>query len=380
MTEVRIGIVHRLGQDEAAGGVEGDVEALGHDDGGGARVDDDRAGRGVAGRHQVAVEHLDLLERAASSADRSRRRPRRGASPPSPPGGSSANGWPAAEDGGVEVDDLHLLPRRGEAVQLLVPPVERLLDPLQVVEVVRRETDRDLVVLPGVAQVGGGDDAPALLGHALLGERLEPLARELVDDGARLGGVDVLPVARVAAREVVAQVGEQHAERAEDRREPRHDDRRELELVGDRARMHRPGAAGGDERQLARVVPALDRDVLRAGGHVEVDHLGHRRGRLDRAEAERPRDAALDGLAGPLERELHPAAEEVVGVDVAEHEVGVGARRLARRRGRRPRGRGWRLRCAAPCGAGRRRRASRSSRRRRRSCARRSSAARSRGG
>jgi len=82
----------------------------------------------------------------------------------------------------------------------------------QVVEVGRREADRDLVVLPGIAEVGRRDDASPLLWHALLGERLEPLPCELVDDAARLGGVDVLPVAGVAAGEIVAQVRQQHAE------------------------------------------------------------------------------------------------------------------------------------------------------------------------
>jgi hypothetical protein len=39
----------------------------------------------------------------------------------------------------VQVHDLHRLARRGEAVELLVPAVERLLDSLEALEVVRRE-------------------------------------------------------------------------------------------------------------------------------------------------------------------------------------------------------------------------------------------------
>jgi hypothetical protein len=54
----------------AAGGVEGDVEACTTMVV--ARVDDDRTGGRLPGRHQVAVEHLD------SSSDRVERRKIRG--------------------------------------------------------------------------------------------------------------------------------------------------------------------------------------------------------------------------------------------------------------------------------------------------------------
>jgi hypothetical protein len=97
-----------------------------------------------------------------------------------------------------------------------------------VLEVVGRKRDRDLVVLPGIAQVGGGDHAPAVLRDALLVERLEPLASQLVDHAPRFGPVDVVPVARVTARQVVTEVGEQHPERAEHGGEARHHDRRQL--------------------------------------------------------------------------------------------------------------------------------------------------------
>ena len=102
-----------------------------------------------------------------------------------------------------------------------------------------------------------------------------------------------------------------------------------------------PGAAGDDERQLARV-------VARAGSRRSSCRAAMLRSITSTiaaaaSTAPRPSGPAMRrsiASRAALERELHPAAEEVVGVEVAEHEVGVGARRLRRRRVRRPPGRG----------------------------------------
>ena len=209
-----------------------------------------------------------------------------------------------------------------------MPRMEGGLDPVDLLEVVERERDRHLVVLADVAEVGGRHHVAALGRNAFLLERSIATRGELVEHPAGLHRVEVVPEARVAARQIVTQVGEQHAERAQDGGEARHDHRRDPELLRDRPRVHRPGPAGDDERQLARVVAALERDVLRPGGHHQVDHLGHRGGRLDDVEPERPGHPALDGLAGEIGTQGHAAAEEVLGVDVSEHQVGVGAGRL----------------------------------------------------
>ena len=62
-----------------------------------------------------------------------------------------------------------------------------------------------------------------------------------------------------------------------------------------------------------------------------VDAVRRRRPTSGRAGSA---ELALDRLARGLDVERHPPAEEVAGVEVAEHEVGVGDRRLACRRAR----------------------------------------------
>ena len=42
--------------------------------------------------------------------------------------------------------------------------------------------------------------------------------------------------------------------------------------------MQRPGAAEGDEREVARVVTALDRDDAQRAQHLGVDDVDDRRG------------------------------------------------------------------------------------------------------
>ena len=93
--------------------------------------------------------------------------------------------------------------------------------------------------------------------------------------------------------------------------------------------MQRPGAAIGDEREIGGVEAAL-------GGHP-AHHMGHlgrgdaqdavgRRGR-DRDRAARRR-ASSSARSARLDVEPHLAAEEAVGAEPAEHEVGVGDGRL----------------------------------------------------
>ena len=144
----------------------------------------------------------------------------------------------------------------------------------------------------------------------------------------------------------------------------RHEHRAHPELLGERAGVQRPGAAERDEREVARVVAALDGDDAQ-----RAQHLGVRRPRST-SRGSIPPSARCGRVAVELEpaRRASPGsrpssrfASVTVG-SVAAAPVaggpGLGAGALAARRGaRRPR------------------RARRSSRRRRRRCGCRPSAA-----
>ena len=130
------------------------------------------------------------------------------------------------------------------------------------------------------------------------------------------------------ADEIVAFVGEQHAERREMRGKQRHDHLRDVKLARDSADMKRPGPAGGDQREVARVVALGDRHFAHRERHlVDRDIDDGLRGR-DGIELERVGDLLLDAAQGALGIELHRAAEEIVRIDPAEHHIGVGNGRL----------------------------------------------------
>ena len=167
---------------------------------------------------------------------------------------------------------------------------------------------------------------------------------------------------RCGAHVVVAQVGEQHAEGREHARRARDDDLADADLARDRDRVQRPRAAIGDQREIAGVEAALGGHALHRVGHGGRGDAQDAVGGLGHAHAERLGDARKRALGG-RDVELHLAAEEAVGAEPAEHQVGVGHRRLARRRGRSRPGPAARPRSAGRRAARRPRRA-RSSRRR----------------
>ena len=89
--------------------------------------------------------------------------------------------------------------------------------------------------------------------------------------------------------------------------------------------VERPGTAEGDQREVARVQPLLHGLGTDGVRHVGVDDGEHAFGRLVPVDAQRLGKRRDRGI-GPLGREGHLAAEEVVGIQPAEHEVGVGHR------------------------------------------------------
>ncbi len=125
------------------------------------------------------------------------------------------------------------------------------------------------------------------------------------------------------ARAVDAELGEQRAERREQTGMGRHDDTGHPEMRGDIDGVEGARAAKGDEREVAVIDAAIDghqtnrvRHVLRRRVedgerrllHTEPDIAGQR---LDRA----PRRLGV---------EADFAAEEEVGIEAAQHDIGVG--------------------------------------------------------
>ena len=167
------------------------------------------------------------------------------------------------------------------------------------------------------------------------------------------------------------------AMRAEGRAEAgtgRHDDLRSPTRRAIMRRVQRPGAAEGDEVEAPVVEAAVGRQQPHGAGHVLDRHA--RRSAWRRPPASSPSRSAIGShracASAAVEVQLELAAEEVVRVEAAEHEVGVGDRGVARRRGRTQAGPG-----SAPALSGPTSQQAAASRSRRSSCRRRRSVVRS---
>ena len=169
------------------------------------------------------------------------------------------------------------------------------------------------------------------------------------------------------AHEVERERRHQEAHRRHHAGAQRVDHARAPEDAGHAEGVHGPGAAEGEDREALDVLAALDRVDARGARHALVGELVDAPGRLDGVEPERPPDPLGDRAPRRVPVEPHLAAEEEVGVEVAEHQVGVGHGRLRAAEAVADRARAARPRSRARRGAGAARRRGRSSRRRRRS-------------
>ncbi len=91
--------------------------------------------------------------------------------------------------------------------------------------------------------------------------------------------------------------------------------------------MQAAGAAERAQDEVARIEPALDRQLADRLGHREVDDLESLLGEPLGAEAEGLADAREGGARGG-EVELHRTGEALCGRDAPEHEVRIRDRRL----------------------------------------------------
>ena len=88
--------------------------------------------------------------------------------------------------------------------------------------------------------------------------------------------------------QIVPQIGDQHAERAQDAGGRRDQEARDRQFARQGRAVHRPGAAERHQGQAARVVAALDRDDADAARHLRVGDAQDAGGGFDQVETERP--------------------------------------------------------------------------------------------
>src|SRR5206468_12047141 len=137
--------------------------------------------------------------------------------------------------------------------------VERSLEGVER-EPVGAESHVQLEGLAAIAQVERAEDALLWRGESL---QLELMPRGAIHLGEQLARDREALAQRPYARPdvVVLDVGREEAERREVPGVPRHEHARNADLLGQGEGVHGPGAPEGDQREVARVVPALDGDL-----------------------------------------------------------------------------------------------------------------------
>ena len=234
---------------------------------------------------------------------------------------------------GAEGDDLDLLLGIAVAVVHLVLGVEAL-DDHRLVLLRHRAVGHRRAQLEALAVIPAlGDELDHLVGARdpvrveLLGHHLAQLLAGGVEAvEIRVGGGAELDEARLGV--LVPEIGLEEADRRGDAGRDRDDHVPRRDRFRQRHAMQRARAAERHDREVARVEAAGNRVRADRQRHVVVDDLEDPERGIGHAEAERLRHLLLDRLARQVRVELQVAAERQVGVEAAEHDLGVGHGRL----------------------------------------------------
>ncbi len=108
----------------------------------------------------------------------------------------------------------------------------------------------------------------------------------------------------------------------------RNDDPAHPEMGGDAAGMGRAGAAAGKEGKVAGIVPLEHHFLENLLAHVRVNDPADARGGLHHIDAQGTRYLLFNGHAAQIRVKQNLAAQVVVRVQIAQHQIGIGNRRF----------------------------------------------------
>ena len=125
--------------------------------------------------------------------------------------------------------------------------------------------------------------------------------------------------------EVMSHVGDDATERRGHAGIGRDQRRLQPDLLHQRAGVQSPASAERHQREIARIVAALDRDQADRAGHAAVGNTHDRLGGSDRVEAQRLADMTARWPPSPPRhsRRVEPAADRPFRIDASEHDVGI---------------------------------------------------------
>jgi len=189
---------------------------------------------------------------------------------------------------------------------------------------IARELGVDAIV-EGSIQRGGG--RTRVLVQLIAANDAQLWSQAYDHEGADLLSIEAVPAREVRVHEVVPDLGLEHAVSGERARRARHQHGLDTELLGQENGMHRPRAAKGDHRELARVQPSADGDLPDQSGHPCVNDVEHALGEALLVQVE-PAGEPAQRVRRHLWVQGHAAAQEIPRVDAAKADVRVCDRRL----------------------------------------------------
>ena len=286
------------------------ADVAGRDQHGGVRLlDDGRAGHAARRRRGSRARTPAPRPGRPSSQIRrvAGRRRRRGAG--GRPRASGTRGRAAAElDAEVHDLDRRLADRRGRRrARARGGRPSSSAAPPSAASQLRLDGHLDLVGLADVAHVRAGRNVARSTPARCSREPRAELGLERALLASERGQVERVEAAVHRPHRVVQDVGGDGAEGAERPGRARHEDGGDADLAGEQAPDQRPGAAEGDQREVARVDAGAREDLGERGVHVRHGDA-HRRSPPPRAGSCRagPRSAATASSASARSSRIRP--------------------------------------------------------------------------
>src|SRR5271166_4778257 len=175
---------------------------------------------------------------------------------------------------------------------------------------------------------GGALDRDPVCGKAVGGETGPGLAFEPAEDCPEFRRVEGAEQRLPGPREVIRNLRIEQAPGRKDTGGGRDQYLPDHQRLGHRGGEQRPVAAKGDERIFAGIATPLARHRLDCPDHVRRrDQMGAPGTLFDR-HAERLRDLVLDGRTRLARVEPDRTADQMIGVDVTENDIGIRQGRL----------------------------------------------------
>src|SRR6266699_3653708 len=187
--------------------------------------------------------------------------------------------------------------------------------------------DVDGVLLPQVAHISRAGKGDVFWPHTFISKKLAHFLLEFAPGGTKLGHLHVRGMHQFGLHQVVSQVAHQHAPGGEVSRSERNNDTWHMHISCQRACMHGATSTKSHHGELARITSLPYRDQFEKVYHIGIGDAYDAQRRIFNAHPQRSRDGRYR-LTRALHVEANAAAQEILGVDAPDDNVGIGHRGL----------------------------------------------------